>query len=422
MIGIYEIVNIVNNKRYIGSSINIRNRKNAHYNTLRKNKHPNPHLQKAFNKYGESNFCFNVLEDMGEDADELSVRLQEQEYISNHDWDTLYNSQKFVLESYLKEQKYCNINQWIQYRKERGTYRIYAKNSSRLFTFDTLKQAQKFREENWEKLEGTVPFEDYSKEEHYNKVSIKNRKSGGNVHFNKKSGSWIATIVIERKTCHLGCYPTKEEATRIRLEAEEKYYNQGIPWTEEEAKKYKYVAPKFDPNAKGVSFHKPTGKWAARMSKVYIGLFETEDAALEARQNYIDSGFSKTALKRAPPPENVYYGKAVGKWIARHNNMHIGCFDSKEEAATSLSNYKKLKVDLDTNNPLTETVLIRTYKDRIGTSKQTRVSLGEFLKLLPITLPRQFVLKTIEKSQSLKVFKKISSNQLFVTLTDGSGL
>ena len=422
MIGIYEIVNITNNNRYIGSSINIRSRKNAHYNQLRKNKHPNPHLQKAFNKYGEVNFCFNVLEEMEEDTNDLSLRLQEQEYIEKYDWDSLYNSQKFVLATYLKQQKYCNINQWISCRKDRGSYRIYVKEAKRVFTFDTLQKAKKFRSENWEKIEGILPFEEYSKEEHYNKVSIKNRKSGGNIHFNKKSGSWIATIIIERKTCHLGCYPTKEEATRIRLEAEERYYNQNIPWTEEEAKKYKYVVPKFDPNAKGVNFHKPSGKWRAVMGKVYIGIFNTEQEAVEARLNYIASGFSETALKRAPIPENVYYSKAVGKWIARHNNMHVGCFDSKEKAVKSLSNYKKLKVDLETNNPLTEAVLISTYRSRIGTSKQTRISVGEFLKLLPITLPRQFVLKTIEKSQSLKVFKKVSSSQLFITLRNGSGL
>jgi|GEM_PF-4779364 len=287
MIGIYEIVNTLNNNRYIGSSIDIRNRKNAHFSSLRKGNHPNPHFQKAFNKYGESSFCFNVLEDMGEDADELSVRLQEQEYISSHDWDTLYNSQKFVFESYLNEQKYCNINQWIQYRKERGTFRIYARNSNRLFTFETLKQAQKFRAENWEKLEGTVPFEEYSKKSHYDKVAVKNRKSGGNVYLNKNHGKWIATIVIDRKDRYLGCYVTKEEAVKARLEAEERYYKQNIPWTEDEAKKYKSNTPKFKPDASGVSFNKQTGKWRARGGNVHIGLFGTREEALQAREGWV---------------------------------------------------------------------------------------------------------------------------------------
>ncbi len=62
--GIYEIVNVVNGKRYIGSSINLKNRKMYHWKALRNNdrKRACPKLLNAWNKYGESKFVFNVIE------------------------------------------------------------------------------------------------------------------------------------------------------------------------------------------------------------------------------------------------------------------------------------------------------------------------------------------------------------------------
>lgn len=60
--GIYKITNIANGKIYIGSSVNILNRKNTHFSLLRKNKHYNKHLQNSWNKHGERNFKFEILE------------------------------------------------------------------------------------------------------------------------------------------------------------------------------------------------------------------------------------------------------------------------------------------------------------------------------------------------------------------------
>lgn len=60
--GIYEILNIKNNKRYIGQSQKVRTRLLKHRRTLIKNKHQNAHLQSAINKYGIECFEFNVIE------------------------------------------------------------------------------------------------------------------------------------------------------------------------------------------------------------------------------------------------------------------------------------------------------------------------------------------------------------------------
>lgn len=60
--GIYKITCTANKKIYIGSAINLRQRKRNHFNTLRRNVHHNQHLQNAWNKYGEQAFIFEILE------------------------------------------------------------------------------------------------------------------------------------------------------------------------------------------------------------------------------------------------------------------------------------------------------------------------------------------------------------------------
>ena len=68
--GVYEIVNIITNERYIGSASRVGKsnslsgfyvRFDKHKLLLKNNKHYNIHLQRAYNKYGENNFNFNIL-------------------------------------------------------------------------------------------------------------------------------------------------------------------------------------------------------------------------------------------------------------------------------------------------------------------------------------------------------------------------
>ena len=59
--GIYEIVNTVNGKRYVGSSVDIKKRWQAHLLGLRKGRHHAQHLQRSFNKYGEDKFILVLI-------------------------------------------------------------------------------------------------------------------------------------------------------------------------------------------------------------------------------------------------------------------------------------------------------------------------------------------------------------------------
>jgi group I intron endonuclease len=59
--GIYEIINVVNGHRYIGSAINLRHRWKHHKGDLRNNIHHSWILQRAWNKYGGSSFIFKPI-------------------------------------------------------------------------------------------------------------------------------------------------------------------------------------------------------------------------------------------------------------------------------------------------------------------------------------------------------------------------
>jgi group I intron endonuclease len=75
--GIYNIINVVDGKIYIGSSNDIERRFRKHRSLLNRNIHENKHLQNAWNKYGEVNFKFVLVNECLID----SLLIKEQEYL-----------------------------------------------------------------------------------------------------------------------------------------------------------------------------------------------------------------------------------------------------------------------------------------------------------------------------------------------------
>jgi group I intron endonuclease len=71
--GIYKIINVVNNKFYVGSAVDLKRRKARHFSELRHGRHNNRHLQAAWIKYGEQAFVFVVVEELSADADLLAA-------------------------------------------------------------------------------------------------------------------------------------------------------------------------------------------------------------------------------------------------------------------------------------------------------------------------------------------------------------
>lgn len=66
-IGVYSIVCKATDSIYIGSSNNIELRWKAHKNHLSKGIHVNRYLQRAYDKYGLSDFNFTIIEECSED-------------------------------------------------------------------------------------------------------------------------------------------------------------------------------------------------------------------------------------------------------------------------------------------------------------------------------------------------------------------
>lgn len=82
MIGIYKIVNTINNKVYIGQSIDIEKRWGEHRrNAFNKNTHTYDYpLYRAIRKYGLSNFKFEVIEE----TNQANLTEEEQYFIDKY--------------------------------------------------------------------------------------------------------------------------------------------------------------------------------------------------------------------------------------------------------------------------------------------------------------------------------------------------
>ncbi len=90
--GIYGIENIKTEQVYIGKSIDIYSRWHTHKSGLRRNKHPNRHLQSSYNKYGCQYFEYIILER----CSEKEIHMKEQRWIDS--FPNLYNQDRMVLD------------------------------------------------------------------------------------------------------------------------------------------------------------------------------------------------------------------------------------------------------------------------------------------------------------------------------------
>lgn len=76
MPGVYEIVNVLDGKRYVGSSVHLTARRDEHFRRLRKGDHHSRYLQSAWDKHGEDAFIFRVI--CRCDVEDLLAREQEE--------------------------------------------------------------------------------------------------------------------------------------------------------------------------------------------------------------------------------------------------------------------------------------------------------------------------------------------------------
>lgn len=86
MQGIYKITNKLNGKVYIGQANNIEQRIKRHKRELKNQYHHNWHLQQAWNKYGQDNFSFEIIEII----DNQTIRNEHEMH-----WINYYNSSNY---------------------------------------------------------------------------------------------------------------------------------------------------------------------------------------------------------------------------------------------------------------------------------------------------------------------------------------
>lgn len=79
--GVYMIKCLINGKVYIGKSNDVKRRWREHKSRLKRNNHENEKLQHDWNKYGEDNFEFKLIENY--DNEEFGIEL-EKKYINEY--------------------------------------------------------------------------------------------------------------------------------------------------------------------------------------------------------------------------------------------------------------------------------------------------------------------------------------------------
>jgi len=221
IIGIYCIENIVNGKKYIGRTNDLNRRFRAHVRLLKNNKHDNEHLQLAWNKYGEGNFKFYLLQECPEE-------------------------QLNVLEFELIEE-FNTINRSIGYNKTKGGDGILGFRHSE----KTKIQLSEISSKQIHSKETRLKIGKGNKGKHVTKetceklslsirnVSRKNEKSSSQhigIYFRKEKilNPWTAKITISLcNRINLGSFHTEQEAI---IAWENKYLEiYGKPYTNNES-------------------------------------------------------------------------------------------------------------------------------------------------------------------------------------------
>lgn len=130
MSGIYQIRNLINNKVYIGSAKNMAQRKQHHFNMLKLNQHDNIHLQRAYNKDGEDNFIWEILEQV-----DIDLLIEKEQYYI----DQLLDGMKYNI------RKIAESNLGIKFSEE-SKQKMSEQRKGRLFVTpkDILKRSREY--------------------------------------------------------------------------------------------------------------------------------------------------------------------------------------------------------------------------------------------------------------------------------------
>ena len=105
MTGVYAIHNKINDKFYIGQSVNIAYRWKQHKNALKNSKHENKHLQSAYNKYGSEAFEYIVLCECSKEL----LDITEKEIVEECYFRNTYTNQQIIFNMCMSKAKFYKI-------------------------------------------------------------------------------------------------------------------------------------------------------------------------------------------------------------------------------------------------------------------------------------------------------------------------
>jgi group I intron endonuclease len=132
---VYKIENIITGDCYIGSETNDNSRWRQHISRLRRNCHHSIYLQRAFNKYGEINFVFSLIE-VGIN-DNIILLQREQHYIdtenSKYNMCRIAGNTSGILKTKEQKDKLASISRTL----------YYSNNKSDVFTMKNKQHSDK---------------------------------------------------------------------------------------------------------------------------------------------------------------------------------------------------------------------------------------------------------------------------------------
>lgn len=202
--GIYKIRNILNDRCYIGSSNKIKRRKVEHIGKLRRNQHENSYLQRAWNKYGESNFIFEILE-LCSDSELL---IKEQSYLDNVK--KLYNGTRIAGGRFMAGRKMPEKQKELMRQLRTGVV-VSEGTKNKLREINLGKTAS----EESKKKNSEISKANWKREEYKDLISKKRKETWSNEEFRKSQ--------IEKITVGLNNSETKN---KISIKSKEWWSNE----------------------------------------------------------------------------------------------------------------------------------------------------------------------------------------------------
>ena len=242
--GIYLIHNTINNKCYIGESINVEQRLKQHKRNLKKQRHHNQHLQNSFNKYGETNFKFISL---------ISCKESELDQIEKNTI-SLYNSTN-PKHGYNKESGGLKNKRLSNEHKKKISIAVSGRNNGMY--------GKTLTEEHKQKL---------SKIHKGKKLSEEHKQKIGKANTGINNGMYGA---YGEKNHFYGKHHTEESKKKMREARIGKYCGENSPnygkkFSEEHKKRISESKTKKYPRIIKRGFHKGKQKYSIRYEKRYL--------------------------------------------------------------------------------------------------------------------------------------------------------